>query len=208
MMQDARIVPERHLVAAELPARAGFQEHLARLEDLGDEHGAFALRRRRQEVQVLPHRAADRARDADIVLEPGVTLPDSREDELLHDRAALGPQLRSVEPARARSGPDHDPAKAAVTDEDVRPQAQDEPGDSGIAAGDHGVCEIVGRRGIVQDVRRTANPEGGVRSQRDVPPEAGSVKPPRRQRHESVQGIAMICHQRTKKASQHGTSPA
>jgi hypothetical protein len=63
----------------------------------------------------------------------------------------------------------------------------------------HGVCEIVCRGGIVQQISRTTDPERGVRSQRDVSPESRGLEAPRGKCPEPGQSVAMFCHRRSKK---------
>ena len=62
----------------------------------------------------------------------------------------------------------------------------------------HCVCEIVSRCGIVQQVSRTTDPERGVRTQRDIPPESRSVETLRGQRPEKGMKVSTFCHRRTK----------
>src|SRR4051812_12422811 len=96
MVKDRVVIAELHVIRFDhlpLTLRA---EDFTRLENLGDEHRPLALRRRRQEVQVLPDRAANGAWNADVVLD---TRPAARHrslDELLDGCAAFRPQVTDV----------------------------------------------------------------------------------------------------------------
>src|SRR5688572_25094088 len=70
MMEDRVVVPELHVCRVDGPARALLGEKIGGPEGFGDEHRALAIRSGRQEMQVLPDRAADRAGNADVMLEP------------------------------------------------------------------------------------------------------------------------------------------
>jgi hypothetical protein len=71
---------------------------------------------------------------------------------------------------------DDEPPHAAVADEDVRAEAEDEVRYVGLARRENGVCEVVGARGSIQQVRRTPDPERGVRSERLAPNEPPRVQ--------------------------------
>src|SRR5688572_12376726 len=92
MMEDGIVIAELHIVLADGLAFTFFGEDVARLEDFGDEHRALALRRRRQEMEILPDRAANRARNADIMLDSRPAKARGFLDEGLHDRAAVRAQ--------------------------------------------------------------------------------------------------------------------
>src|SRR4051812_37244985 len=96
MVKDRVVIAELHVIRSDRFPLAFRAEDFTRLENLGDEHRPLALRRRRQEVQVLPDRTANRARNADVVLD---TRPATRHrslDELLDSRAAFRPQMTDV----------------------------------------------------------------------------------------------------------------
>src|SRR6516162_4686344 len=98
-------------------------------------------------MEILPHRTADGARDADEVLEARPSAPHGLEDEIAHDRAALGGHVSLGGPVDARADvPDHDPAEATVADEDVRAEAEHEVRRARLARGEHGAREIL--RGV------------------------------------------------------------
>src|SRR5690606_13478670 len=79
LVQHGVVVAELHVLETDGAAFALLRQQLAGLEDLGDEAGALALGRRREEVQVLPARAAHRAGDADVVVQPAEPAVDARD---------------------------------------------------------------------------------------------------------------------------------
>src|SRR5687767_7749370 len=170
VVQDARVVAEGHLVTMDDTPSPFLREQFARVEHLGDEHGSLAFGRRRQEMEVLPYGAPHGARYADVVLQTGEAAMDRGQDEILHNRATFGPQPGAVVTELARHIPDHGATKPLVTNQYVRAESEDKMRQFGLAARLHGVCEIVGRRSIVQQICRTTDPESGVRSQRDISP--------------------------------------
>ena len=171
------VVAELHVVGVDRLALPLLREDVARGEELGDEHRALALRGGREEVQVLPDRAAHGARDADEVLEPRPAALDGLEDEVLHHGAALHPEPPVVvEPEVARAVSDDEPAVAAVADEDVRAEAEDEVRDLELARGGDGGREVVGAGGRVEQVGRTPDAKSGVLAERLVPLEAARVE--------------------------------
>src|SRR5688500_3559614 len=93
VVEDGIVVAELHIIFADGLAFTFFGQDVARLEDLGDEHRALALRRRRQEVEILPDRAANGARNADVMLDSRPAKARRLLDEGLHDRAAFRAQL-------------------------------------------------------------------------------------------------------------------
>src|SRR5262249_10734058 len=71
VMEHRIVVTEVHVVRSDGLALTLFGEDVARLEDLGDEHRALAVGRRREKMEVLPDRAAHGARDPDVMLQAG-----------------------------------------------------------------------------------------------------------------------------------------
>src|SRR5687767_10311076 len=170
VVQDARVVAEGHFVPMDDTSSPFLREQFARVEHLGDEHGPLSFRRRRQEMEVLPDGTSHRAWYADVMLKSGEATMDRGQDEILHNRATFGPQSGAVVAELARHIPDHGATKPLVTNQYVRAESEDKMRQFGLAARLHGVCEIVGRRSIVQQICRTTDPESGVRSQRDISP--------------------------------------
>ena len=58
---------------------------------------------------------------------------------------------------------------------------------SGLTTDLDSVCEIVSRRGIVQEICRTADSERGVRSERNVPAQSRGIQATRGQAPEPGQ---------------------
>src|SRR4051812_16625550 len=96
MMKNRIVVAELHILRPDRLSLIFRAQDFARLEYFGDEHRAFAFGRRRQKVQILPDRAADSARNADVMLETRPAARDRSLDELLHGRAAFRPQVADV----------------------------------------------------------------------------------------------------------------
>src|SRR5215212_10691569 len=136
VVQDGVVVSELHVRRVDGPARALLAEQLRRPEHLGDEYRALSLRRGREEMQILPDRAAHRARDADVMLEPGPPTSHRFGDDLGHHGAALDPELPVLAKAIVRSDvSNHETAKAFVGDEHVGAQAEHEIRNLGLARG-------------------------------------------------------------------------
>src|SRR6185437_3366361 len=68
---------------------------------------------------------------------------------------------------------DHEPAKAEVADEDVGAAAEHEPVDALALGPADGIGELLGAPRHGEDVGRTADPEGRVRSELDAAPRVG-----------------------------------
>ena len=68
---------------------------------------------------------------------------------------------------------DHEAAHSAVADEDVGAETEDDERHAGRASGRDRAGELAGRRGVIQEVRRTSNAEGRVWSERHGPAHAG-----------------------------------
>src|SRR5258708_6786649 len=128
MVKDRIVVRELHIIRPDRVAFAFGAEDVARLEYFGNEHGPFASRRRREEVEILPDGATNGARNADVVFQTRPTSRNGFLDELLDCRATLRPQLA----ARARLSKlmmaggitDHEATKATVGDENIGTEAE------------------------------------------------------------------------------------
>ena len=91
---------------------------------------------------------------------------DERWQDLAEHDTGLGPEPPIVcQRPRTRPVADHEPAKAGIAHQDVRAEPEHEPGEVQGLGGCHSASEIVGRSGNIQGVGRTADAEGGVRSQ-------------------------------------------
>ena len=127
LVKSAGVVAELHVVPVHRLPFAVVGQELGRLEDLGDEHRALALRRRRQKVQILPDGAANGARNSDVVLESGPVRARPPGDQLRHHGAALDPELPVVaELEVARGVPDDEAAKSLVADQNVGAEPEHE----------------------------------------------------------------------------------
>lgn len=196
-VQPRGVVAEAHRLAVDARARAIRAEQLDRLDDLGDEHRALAFRRGREEVQVLPDRAADGAGDTDIMLESRPSDGDRMPDEIGDDHATLGvdptgTEIRDV----ARDIAYDEAADAEVADEDVGTQSEYEAGDAFSAGRRRRGGELTGRGGIVQHVGGTADAERGVWSERFVESEPLSSQCRREGRSDLLRGPARATRMR------------
>src|SRR3954469_4856591 len=170
LVERARIIPELHVLAINGPSLAIMRQQLRRFEYLGNEHGALARGGRREEMKILPDRAAYRARNTNIMFEPGEPSLHRLRNEPGHHGSALYPQSAMVEEFQvARRVPDDESAKALVADEDVGAEAQHEIIDAELSGGGDRPCQIVGRCCIVEQIGWTADPECGVLTERLFP---------------------------------------
>lgn len=169
MMKDRIVIAEIHVVGADDFTLILFGQDLARIEHLGDEHRSCSFRRRRQKVQILPHRAANRARNPDIVFEPGPTTSNGVLNERLDDRAALTPELASItlfpELMRLRGVSDDQAAKASVSDQNVGAESEDKVGYIVLSRREHGIGKCGGRRRLEEEIGRSANSKRRIRSE-------------------------------------------
>ena len=118
-------------------------------------------------MEVLPYGAADRARNAYVVLQPREPALDSLRDELGHDGAALDPEPPVVQKFQVAGRiPDNKSAEAFVADEDVGAEPEHEIVDAEVSGSSYGPCQIVGRCCIVKEIGWTTDPECGVLSER------------------------------------------
>jgi len=142
---------------------AALVEKVGGLEHFFDEHGSLTFGRWREKVQILPDGAPDGARDADVMFKAGPTASDGFQDQVAHDDATLAPHpALFVKTNVSSSVPNNEAAKAPVANQDVGAEAEDELRDAGFTRGDDRVCQIIGRGGIVEEVGRTPDTEGGV----------------------------------------------
>ena len=177
MMEDAVIVAELDVVGVHGTPVALGAEDVARLEHLRDEDRALALGSRREEVEVLPDRAAHGARDADEVFESRPAASDRLEDQVAHDRAALDAQPAIRVPLGVRSlVPDDEAAESAIADEDVRAEPEHEVRHPVGARGHHRRGEVLRGLGLEEEVGGAADAERGERREGFVPPKAAGVQ--------------------------------
>ena len=138
-VQNAVVVAELEVRVVHLAHLALFGEDGRALHHLLDEHRPLALRRRAEEVQVLPDRAAHRAGDAHVVLQPAQPARHRHLDQVVVDLdARTGADARLVQPLDGvHLVLDHQPAKPAVAHQDVGAEAEQEERDLQLARGLH-----------------------------------------------------------------------
>jgi len=145
--------------------------------DFLDEHRPGPLGSGREEVQVLPDRPADRARNPDVVLQAGPPGGHGSPNQFGNRGAALRAHAAIVADGNAvRPISHHETAESAVPDEDVGAESEHENRDASDSRRVHSRSEFVGCGGIVQHVRGTTDAERGVRSERHVTPQAVGAK--------------------------------
>lgn len=169
VVENARVVAEFHVVGAYSFSAAFFREEIARVKNIGDEHGPLALGLWLEEMKVLPDSAPNRAGDSHVVLESGPATLYRLGYDLPDDCATLDPQpaiIRKIE--MAGMIPDHDSTKALVANEDIRAQSKNKQGNTQFAGGKNSFRQIVRGACRIKKIRRTANAERGVWSERLV----------------------------------------
>ena len=178
MVQDARVVAERHRGAIRDHLRAGLREQHTGVKHLLDEHRPLASGGRGEKVQVLPDRTADRARNPDIMLESGPPTRDGLTDERRHDGAALDPQASVVMERELAGGVSyHEAANPAIAHEDVRAKPEEEKRHANRASCGDCICQSVSGGGIVQQVRGPSNLERRIGRHWLVAPQPDGIQP-------------------------------
>src|SRR5438105_1192486 len=129
VVEDGIVVTKAYVARVDQPAFSLLAQDVARFKDLRDEHRPLPFWSGREEVQVLPDRAADGTRDANVVLETRPAQSNRFLDEIFDNGAALGsqPTVCGKTVSRRRVANDQSP-KSTVADEDVSPQSEDEMG--------------------------------------------------------------------------------
>jgi len=118
-------------------------------------------------MEVLPHRAANGAGNAYVMLQTGQTTLDCQRDEFCHYGSALDPKPSIVEKLQVTGGVSYDKAaKPFITNENVCAEAEDEIVDPKLACRADRPCQIIGRCGIVEEIGGTADLECGVLTER------------------------------------------
>ncbi len=88
------------------------------------------------------------------MLEPGPAARDRFLNQVFDDRAAFGPQEARVagfaELMSSRRVSNDEPANAAVANEHVRAEPEDEIGNSCLSRRDDGIRQRIGRGGLVE----------------------------------------------------------
>ncbi len=97
------------------------------------------------------------------MLEPRPAEGDGLRNQPTEDGAAFGPEEPLLaEPMPLRHVADDEPPNAPIADQDVGAEPENEVGYARGAGREHRICEIVGRRGIVEEVGGTSDTERGV----------------------------------------------
>src|SRR5262249_17431096 len=119
-------------------------------------------------------------RDADVVLESGPSARHRFTNQVLYNRAALGPELALIacfaELAGASRVSNHQSAKAGVANEDVGAESQYEVGYTGFSGGDQGIGECRRGRCVVEQIGWSADAKRGVRRDRLMAPKKRAVQ--------------------------------
>src|SRR6185312_16153551 len=135
---------------------------------------------RREEVEVLPDRSADRAGNSHVVLEPRPAASHRLLDQGLDDRSAFRPEMALVAIATelvvGGDVADDEPAEPPVAHQDVGAEAEDEVGYTILAGREHGVRNRICRGGLEEQVGGTADLERGVRSEGLVAAQMRSIQ--------------------------------
>src|SRR5689334_17698594 len=102
-------------------------KQLGRLEYFRDEHGSLAVGGRGVELEILPDRTPNGARNSDVMFQSRPPASHRFGDEVAHDHATLAPHAAVFGKPHVASGvPNHEAAKPSVADEDVCAQPEDE----------------------------------------------------------------------------------
>src|SRR5438128_1818824 len=95
-MEYGVVVPKFDVIGTHRAPLVLRRQNLAGFEHLGDEHGALAIWRWREEMKILPNGPADCARDSDVVLESRPAFRNGGLNQLLYGRPALGPKMTDI----------------------------------------------------------------------------------------------------------------
>jgi len=165
LVERAGIITELHVIPVDSLSSAIVGQQLCRLENFGDEHGSLSRRGGRKEMQILPDRSPNRARNSDIVFKARQPPLDGLRDQLCHHCSALHPEPAIVQKLQMAGGiPNYEAPESLVADEYVGTEAEHEILDPELASRGDGPCQILGRCCIVEEIGWTADPECGVLS--------------------------------------------
>jgi hypothetical protein len=157
-VKDAGVVAKSHVLPTDGVPCTVLVEQLSRLEHFLDEHGPLAVWRWGEEMEILPDRTANGARNTDVVFQSRPAMSDRLRYQIAHDHATLAPHTAVFGKSHVASGISyHEASKSSVAGEDICSEAEDEVGHTTSTRGNDSVCEIVGGYGIVEQVRRTSN---------------------------------------------------
>src|SRR6266550_2324974 len=120
LVQCAGVVAEVHVFAVDGSPITDVREKLGRFEYLRDEHRSFPSRGWRKKVEILPDSPPYRARDSDVVLQPGQSALDRLGYEFRHYGTALDPESTILgEPEVTRCVSDDQASESFVAYQDV-----------------------------------------------------------------------------------------
>jgi hypothetical protein len=128
------------------------------------------------------------------VLDSGQAVPHGGENQIANRGATFCPEHLTVEPVCPGAVADDEAAKAGVTNQNVRTKPEHEMRYIDCPRERNRLCEIVRRRGIVQEICGTADAKRGVRSEQLALAEACEVEHSRRFSGESSERFAKACH--------------
>ena len=167
VMKNGVVVPELHIRRVNRRPPVVLLQQLRRFKHLGNEHGPLPFRRGRQEMQILPDCAANGAWNTYVVFQSGPTSPNGFGDECRHHRSALDPHASINLKREVRCHvTDNKATYTLVRNQDIRAESEHEPRNLRVTRGQDCSGEIVGRRGVVQQVSSTADLEGGERGKK------------------------------------------
>lgn len=114
-------------------------------------------------MKVLPDSPADGAWNPDVMLESGPASLNCFGNNVSYHRTAFDCQpsvVGELKPARGVSN--YKSAEAFITDENIGSKTEDEIWNIELTCRLNCICQIIGGRGIVKEIRRTTNAERGV----------------------------------------------
>src|SRR5690606_15242033 len=130
------------------------------------------FRRRREEVQVLPDRPSHRAGNAHEVMQPAQPLCHGRLNQVVVDddariraNSVIAEKFDLPAPA-----PDYQAPKPTVTHQDVSSDPQQKMRDLRLASRLERSSELGRALSLEKQISRSADPEGGHRSERHILP--------------------------------------
>ena len=144
LVKEAGIISESHVFTGQPAMHSGWIDQRNLTHHLGNEDGAFSRGSRRQEMQILPDGAADGTWYSDEMLEAREAAIYRGGNQVGDHGAGLG-RHHSVPTKFDMPGnvANDESSKSAVTNENVRAEPQDEPGNADNPRGRHGSSEGV-----------------------------------------------------------------
>src|SRR5688500_273802 len=163
VMQNARVIPELHVIPVDSLPVTVCRKNVAGMKNVCDEHRALPLGLVLEEMEILPHRAADRAGNSNVMLDARPSSLDRFGDDVGHHRAALHPQASCIRKSEmTRMVPDDQPSETLVSNKDVGAQPEDEVRNMQLPRGHHGNREVLSSDRRIKKICWTADAERGV----------------------------------------------